>query len=133
MRRSAWASGVAAVSVALSLAVAACGSSGGGNEGAKNNSPGANQSNGTKPTEIAETGGKLHVLWADDVDHIDCGQTYYQMGNFICNATQKQLYNYKPDDGKTMVPDLADGPPEISEDGKTVTVKIKSGVKYSPP
>ncbi len=55
------------------------------------------------------------------------------MGNFICNATQKQLYSYKPEDGTNMVPDLADGDPQVSEDGKTVTVKIKPGVKYSPP
>ena len=32
-----------------------------------------------------------------------------------------------------MVPDLADGDAQVSEDGKTVTVKIKAGVKYSPP
>ena len=49
------------------------------------------------------------------------------MGNFICNATQKQLYNYEPDDGAKMVPDLAEGDPQVSEDGKTVTVKIKTG------
>jgi len=116
--------------VALSLVVAACGGSS-KNEGTKN--PGSTQSNGTKPTANAKTGGKLTVLWDGDVDFIDCGETYYQMGNFICTATQKQLYSYKPDDGKNMVPDLADGPPQISEDGKTVTVKIKSGVKYSPP
>ena len=73
------------------------------------------------------------MLWTGDVDHIDCGQTYYQMGNFICNATQKQLYAYKPDDGANMVPDLAEGDPQVSEDGKTVTIKIKPGVKYSPP
>jgi len=108
--------------------VAACGGSSNSNEGTKGGTKPA-----TAPPAQAKAGGKLTVLWATDVDHIDCGQTYYQMGNFICNATQKQLYAYKPDDGATLVPDMADGPPQVSADGKTVTVKIKQGVKYSPP
>ena len=31
------------------------------------------------------------------------------------------------------MPDLADGPAQISKDEKTVTVKIKEGVKFGPP
>ncbi len=122
MRRSAWTIG-ATVLAALSLGVAACGGS--DNSSSDDNKGGTNT--GTKVPEKPKTGGKLTVLWTGDVDHIDCGQTYYQMGNFICNATQKQLYSYKPDDGETLVPDLADGDPQVSEDGKTITVKIKAG------
>jgi peptide/nickel transport system substrate-binding protein len=105
--------------------VAACGGddSGGGSES------GTNQ--GT-PAE-GKQGGKLTELWTDDTDNIDPGITYYQMGFQINAATQKSLYNYKPDDAVNQVPDLAESDPQISEDGKTVTVKIKSGVKFSPP
>src|SRR3954453_3992915 len=129
MRRSAWTLGVALIA-ALSLGVAACGSSGGGSE-SKNNSGTGDQA--STPPASAKTGGKLTLLWTGDVDHNNSGHTYYQMGNFICNSTQKQLYAYKPDNGTTLVPDLADGDPQVSQDGKTVTIKIKPGVKYSPP
>lgn len=133
MRRSAWTTGVALLA-ALSLGVAACG----GDSDTDSTGPNSGQSDsgdttGTTPVEGAKAGGKLTVLWAGDVDFIDCGRTYGQMGVFICYSTQKPLYSYKPDNSEEMQPDLADGPPQVSEDGKTVTVKIKKGVKYSPP
>jgi peptide/nickel transport system substrate-binding protein len=128
MRRSGWATAVTVVA-SLSLGIAACGgSSNGGNKG--------NEGTKSKPAQANSTpkaGGKLTVLWSNDTDYIDCGATYYQMGTFLCNATQKALYGYKPDNATTLVPDLASAAPEVSADGKTVTVKIKSGVKYSPP
>ena len=70
MRRSAWTIG-AALLAALSLGVAACGSSGGtGGEGKKGSAKPV-----TAPPAQAKQGGKLTVLWTGDVDHIDCGQT----------------------------------------------------------
>ncbi|MDA0181600.1 ABC transporter substrate-binding protein [Solirubrobacter phytolaccae] len=126
MRRSAWTTGVAMLA-ALSLGVAACGGSDSGDDG------GDTPTGQATPPAQAKTGGKLEVLWAGDVDFIDCGRTYSQMGSFICFSTQKPLYSYKPDDPVTMQPDLAASLPEVSEDGKTVTIKIKPGVKYSKP
>ena len=32
------------------------------------------------------------MLWTDDVDNIDCGISYYQMGYMVCYATQRPLY-----------------------------------------
>jgi peptide/nickel transport system substrate-binding protein len=127
MRRSAWTTGVA-ILAALSLGVAACG-------GGDSDSGGDGKTTSTEnvPPKDAKVGGKLTALWTGDVDFIDCGRTYFQMGLFICSATQKSLYSYKPDDPVTLVPDLAADLPEISEDGKTVTIKLKQGVKYSPP
>jgi peptide/nickel transport system substrate-binding protein len=124
MRRSFQWTIILGVLLALTLGVAACGGddSGSGESGS---------SKGT-PAE-GKQGGKLTVLWTDDTDNIDPGITYYQMGFTVNAATNKALYGYKPDDGINYVPDLAESDPQIAEDGKTVTVKIKSGVKFSPP
>ena len=85
------------------------------------------------PQQEAKQGGDLVVMYAADVDKIDPGQTYYQYGMNVAYATQRPLYSYKPDDASNLEPDLAEGPPEIAEDGKSVTVKIRTGVKFSPP
>jgi peptide/nickel transport system substrate-binding protein len=126
MRSSAWTIGVC-LAATLSLAVAACG--GGGSSSDKGTSQGKT---GT-PSSAAKPGGKLTVVSVGDVLHADCGQAYYQYDYFFCYATQRPLYSYKPTDGVHMVPDLASAPPQVSSDGLTVTVKIRSGVKFSPP
>jgi peptide/nickel transport system substrate-binding protein len=114
--------------LALALAGAVltgCGGDGSSSGGERSSTPGA-------PVE-GKVGGKLTVLGTDDVDNIDCGISYYQMGYMVCYATQRPLYSWKPEDGETPVPDLAESDPQISQDGKTVTVKIKQGIKFSPP
>jgi peptide/nickel transport system substrate-binding protein len=102
---------VPAALLALAVALGACGSS--SDSGGK-------------------TGGTLTVLNQGDFEHADPGAAYYQFDFQIDYATQRPLYSYKPTE-QTKTADLADGDPQISADGKTVTVKLKKGVKFSPP
>jgi peptide/nickel transport system substrate-binding protein len=125
MRRSSkWAFILGAL-LALSLSVAACGGGDNGSTGESGTSKGT-------PAE-GKQGGKLVALWAGDVDFIDPGISYYQMGLQVNRATQKMLYRPKVDDAAKALPDMADSDPQISADGCVVTVKIKTGVKFSPP
>ena len=116
---------VPALAAAFVLALAA--GCGGGDDNSSEQ-----PANNAAPKE-AKKGGDLSVLYAADVDNIDPGITYYQYGFLVAYATQRPLYSFKPGDAEKPVPDLAEGEPQISKDNKTITVKLKSGVKFSPP
>jgi peptide/nickel transport system substrate-binding protein len=131
--------GVATAVCTLALGVAACGgsssnsggSSGGGTSTSSSLKPaqtGAGQdlTNGTK-------GGTLTVLQHEDYQHLDPGQAYFALDYDIIYATQDPLYMFPPNDPTHAVPLLATGQPQITDGGKTVTVHIRPGVKYSPP
>jgi peptide/nickel transport system substrate-binding protein len=107
------------------LAIAACGSSGGGSGGTKGF--------GTGDVVKGKKGGTLTVLSNGDVDYIDPGAAYYQFSFIFDYAIQRPLYSYRPEDSAKAVPDFAASEPKISADGKTITIKTRTGVKFSPP
>jgi peptide/nickel transport system substrate-binding protein len=80
----------------------------------------------------SKRGGTITVLSAGDVDHIDPGAAYYSFTYEITYATQRPLLAYKPSSVKA-VPDLAAAMPKVSDGGRTVTVRIRDGVRFSPP
>jgi peptide/nickel transport system substrate-binding protein len=94
---------------------------------------GTARDNIANPTEGGKKGGKLTVLSGGDVDYMDPGKTYYTYAIGIINAVHRGLYAYPPANPLEPVPDLATDMPDISADGKTVTVKIKPGVMFSKP
>ena len=80
----------------------------------------------------AKRGGTLKLISSGDVDSVDPGQTYYSYGWEILTAVHRTLYATPANSVKT-IPDLAVAAPKISADGKTVTVRIKKGVRFGPP
>jgi peptide/nickel transport system substrate-binding protein len=114
MRTSLLKASIAVVAgLAAALLIAACGGGGGGE---------------------AKKGGTVTILdTAGGVDSLDPGYWYYQTDTEeLGQTTTRTLYGWKPDDTSPR-PDLAEALPKASNGGKTLTIKIKSGIKYSVP
>ena len=113
----------------LGLALASCG--GGSDESVSETA--AKFAPPTAAPDNAKKGGTLSVIAAGDVDFIDPGAAYYQFTYMVTSAAQRALLSWQPDDVANPTPDLAEGEPTISEDNKTLTFKIRPGIRYSPP
>jgi peptide/nickel transport system substrate-binding protein len=125
---------VALVAGTLALGLAACGSSGGSISGSSPiTAPPGVQTPQTESQSGGIRGGTLTVLNHEDFEHLDPGQAYFSNDYELTYPTQRPLYSYKPNTFAAPTPDLASGEPQISSDRKTVTVHIRSGVRFSPP
>lgn len=56
---------------------------------------------------------------------------YYNSLRLVFSAISGSLYTYYFPESDEMIPMLADGPPTVSEDKLTYTVKLKEGLKFS--
>src|SRR2546421_12632805 len=117
-----------AVALVASLAFVAAGCGGG-----SSNKKGAAGTASGEPVSGAQKGGSLTVLSLADVDSLDPGYWYYQYDYMaLAQPTQRWLYSWKPQDTKPT-PDIAQDMPQVSDGGKTLTIKIRPGIKYSAP
>jgi peptide/nickel transport system substrate-binding protein len=125
----------AAVAVALMFALTACGSSSktsSSSATSRSTLPGV-QTPQTESLTGGKKGGTLNVAQSTDFEHLDPGQSYYQLDYEITSATQRGLYSYKPNTFSEATPDIAEGSAQISDANKLITIKIRKGVHFSPP
>jgi peptide/nickel transport system substrate-binding protein len=131
----------AAGCVAVACALTACGS--GSSSGGKRSEDGqgkqAQQSQQSQQAIDADNGnggtrgGTLQIVSQQDVNSLDPGSAYSGVDLSFLTVTQRTLYAYEPNKPSVAVPDLAAGPPQIGDGGRTMTVKIRPGVHYAPP
>jgi peptide/nickel transport system substrate-binding protein len=123
----------AALTAALTLGLAACGSSSGVSGGSGITAAKGIQTPQSEAQSAGKRGGALTVLNQTDFEQIDPGLAYYNIDYEVVYATQRPLFSYKPNTFATASPDMASEAAQISDGGKTITVHIRKGVHFSPP
>ena len=135
------------VAAVLGLGVAACGSS------SSSSSSGSSGSGSTSTASLAlkpgenpvgqtlygkKKGGSLTVYSSEDFEHLDPGESYFELDYAVDYASQRTLFGYLPNTSQTVSHDLATVMPTtanggITDGGKTLTVHIRPNVDFSPP
>jgi peptide/nickel transport system substrate-binding protein len=127
----------AATAAALTVLAAACSSSSssGGSAGPSASSTSSLSDNaGLNPgTGAPKSGGTLNEVGVSDVKVMDYDLAYYSTDDQQMRLTERSLYNWgnTPATSTTPEPDLAVGPPVLSDGGKTESVTIRSGVMWN--
>jgi peptide/nickel transport system substrate-binding protein len=106
----------AVVAVAAAMLAAACGSS--------SNSTGTSANNGP-----AKAGGTMTVALAEDPDLLDPTLARTFVGRIVFANLCEKLYDVN--DKLQIVPQLAASMPKFSNGGKTVTIDLRSGIKFN--
>jgi peptide/nickel transport system substrate-binding protein len=82
-------------------------------------------------------GGTLLVYSQSDVEALDPGMAYAAFDFALLRGMVRELYSFNSriegERSLQPVPDLADGPYQLSADGRTYTFRIRRGVRYAPP
>ncbi|PZG14124.1 ABC transporter substrate-binding protein [Nonomuraea aridisoli] len=114
-----------AVLATLPLALTACGG-------------GSSSTTPTAPPSIADAsadnrpvkaGGTLNVALNADPDALDPSSSTTLVGREVFANMCEKLYDI--DASSTLVPQLAAAMPELSDDGKEVTIKLREGLKFN--
>ncbi|MFI7519762.1 ABC transporter substrate-binding protein [Micromonospora globbae] len=124
--------GVAVAAVAAVCAVAACSpvseSDGGDQPG---DTQGAGQDNVGTPADPAavKKGGTLVIALSAEPDALDPTLSRSLYSRYVFQAMCQKLYDV--DEKAQVVPQLATALPTVSDDGKTVTIPLREGVRFA--
>lgn len=89
---------------------------------------------GSDDEGTAAGGGDINITMTSFPDYVDPQLSYTVEGWEVLYNTYTPLLTYKHakgGDGAEVVPGLAEAMPEVSEDGKTYKLKLRSNMKYS--
>ena len=135
--RSWRARGLAAAGVSAGLLLAACGGGGTGGTQEPGTQASAQAVFNAASTSVVnpsdKKGGTLKFANPADWDSLDPGETYYGYAWNFARLYGRSLMMFQSAPGKEgnqLVPDLAEGPGQSSDGGKTWTYKLRKGVKF---
>lgn len=125
-------SAVLAASMCMSF-LAGCGNSGSGDSGSSQSGETSKEASKEADTSAAEKGDgepvSITVGVGQQFTTLDPGLSTETVNRYALAHMYAGLYK-KLEDG-SVVPDLAAGEPEVSEDGLTYTIKLKDGLVWS--
>ena len=95
---------------------------------------GETTSTGGPAANEARKGGTFRIVSAADFDHVDPGLAYASHSWEMLGTTQLRLFYYpyvEPPRSERIEPMAARAMPRVSKDGRTYTVEIKRGFRFS--
>ncbi len=125
--------GLAALSAAVALTMAACGSSGGSSSGGSTSTAGYNAAVSAVVNPSTHTGGTITYAESSIPDSFDPGNTYYAWVLNFNRLYATPLVTYKSCPGSCgdqIVPGLATSLGQVSDNGLTWTYHLKQGVTF---
>jgi peptide/nickel transport system substrate-binding protein len=129
-RRNRWQVVLPIAVVAAGLALVAAGCGGGGKSSTTTSSSGG----GSTTASGGKTFPNFRIAMDTGIDYLDPGLSYTQEGWEIMWSVYLPLLGYKHvngPDGATIVPNLAQALPKVTDGGKTYSLTLRKGLKYS--
>src|SRR3954454_18199113 len=130
-RRNRWKMLFPMTALAAALALVAAGCGGGGS---KSSSTTSSSGGGSTTASGGKTFANFRLAYDTGTDYLDPGLSYTVEGWQIMWNVYLPLLGYthaNGPEGATLVPYLAKDLPKVSADGKTYTLTLRDGVKYS--